>query len=105
MEIDRVLTCPPFLSYMQAAQLQLQVQQAEAELSRMSEAQAGAAQRVAAMQAELAAAHEQAATAQSALEAAARDASQARGKRGSISSLCRNIDMHTWIGLCYTSEA
>jgi hypothetical protein len=62
----------------QTAQLQRQLQLAESELSSMAEAQAGAGQHVAALQAELAAAHDQAAAAGSALEAAARDASQAR---------------------------
>jgi hypothetical protein len=62
----------------QTAQLQRQMQLAESELSHMAEAQAEAGQHVAALQAELAAAHDQAAAAGSALEAAARDASQAR---------------------------
>jgi hypothetical protein len=62
----------------QTAQLQRQMQLAESELSPMAEAQAEAGQHVAALQAELAAAHDQAAAAGSALEAAARDASQAR---------------------------
>lgn len=61
---------------LQVSQLQRQMQVAESELFRMSEAQAAAGQRMAAMQAELAAAHDQAAAAHGALEAAAHDASQ-----------------------------
>lgn len=57
-------------------QLQRQLQLAEAELVRMSDASTAAEQRLTAMHMELAATHDQAAAAQSALEAAARDASQ-----------------------------
>lgn len=72
----------------QTAQLQRQMQLAESELSRMAEVQAEAGQHVAALQAELAAAHDQAAAAGSALEAAARDASQARCLAGCAGVAC-----------------
>lgn len=60
----------------QAAQMQRQLQLAEAELAHMCDTSAKAEQQVAELQAQLQAAHQQAAGAQSALEAAARDASQ-----------------------------
>jgi predicted nucleic acid-binding Zn-ribbon protein len=54
------------------------LQLAESELSSLAESQAAASQRIAALQDELAHAHNQADAAQAALEAAARDASQVR---------------------------